>query len=379
MKTAAPRSAVKGIYLRGNVYWFAKMIAGKRNYVSLETDDLALAIRRSEDLKNNPVLESGDLLVHVVDRYVKHCVKNREWSLSTERSKGYVLKKWAEVQGHVTPSQIRTETIRAWHSNRLKTVEETTAYGNLMTLQGFFNWAKDAERLCSTNPVKPLTERKASTRIRCPEVAARKDFCSPALTEKLITECQREDLKFILFCGFHAGMRFAEIVEARRFWFDLNAGLLHFRKHEGIRFKDREERTVPLTARFTEFLSGFNWPDSEQGYMLHPEIPFRRKNVYRWDFRLPFRNYMCSQECSWVTPHIMRHTFASLLASAGVSIFKIANWLGDEVRVVERHYAKLIANDLEIDRGFAPPPAGHQCPPHKPDAMRQGTRRSRKG
>ena len=38
----------------------------------------------------------------------------------------------------------------------------------------------------------------------------------------------------------------------------------------------------------------------------------------------------------------MRHTFASLLAIAGVSIFKIAQWLGDDVRVVERHYAHLL-------------------------------------
>jgi integrase len=41
------------------------------------------------------------------------------------------------------------------------------------------------------------------------------------------------------------------------------------------------------------------------------------------------------------TPHIARHTFASLLASAGVSIYKIAQWLDDDVRVVQQHYAKL--------------------------------------
>ena len=36
----------------------------------------------------------------------------------------------------------------------------------------------------------------------------------------------------------------------------------------------------------------------------------------------------------------MRHSFASNLATAGVSIFKIAEWLGDDVRVVQRTYAK---------------------------------------
>lgn len=381
MKTSTPRSAVKGIYRRGQIYWFAKMIAGKRNFVSLETEDFVEAVRRAQDLRDNPVLESGDLLVHAVDRYVKFCVESGEWSLATERSKGYVLKKWAERMGRVTPKQIRTETIRAWHTERLKSVTEVTAYGNLMTLQGFFHWAKDTERLCATNPVKPLTDRKATTRIRCPETAARRDFCSHELRDRLIQECPREDLKFVLYCGFHAGLRFNEIVEARRSWFDLDAGLLHLRKHEGIRFKDREERTVPLTAGFKTFLKEREFLTDPHAYMLHPAILGRRKNIYRWDFGLPFANYMKEQKCEWVTPHIMRHTFASLLASAGVSIFKIAQWLGDEVRVVEKHYAKLIPNDSEIDRAFS----GRQLPeappslPHKPDAKRPSSRRNQKG
>jgi integrase len=380
MEKIDPRSGIKGIYRRGRIYWFAKMVAGKRNFVSLETEDLAEAVQRAQDLRDNPVLESGDLVAHAVDRYVKHCVDCGEWTLSTERSKGYVLKIWADKMGRVTPRQIRTETIRAWHAERLKSVTETTAYGNLMTLQGFFHWAKDTERLCTQNPVKPLTERKSTTRIRCPEAAARRDFCTHELRDRLIKNCTREDLKFVLYCGFHAGLRFNEIVESRRFWFDLDSGLLHLRKHEGIRFKDREERTVPLTAVFKAYLASLVLPDDPQSYILKPKIPHRRKNIYRYDFGTVFRNYMTEQKCPWVTPHIMRHTFASLLASAGVSIFKVAQWLGDEVRVVERHYAKLLPNDSEIDRAFSvpQPPAEPPCPPRTPAAKRPGNRRSRK-
>ena len=81
-------------------------------------------------------------------------------------------------------------------------------------------------------------------------------FCSLALRDRLIRECPREDLKFILYCGFHAGLRKLAIIEARPFWFDLDAGLLHLRKTPTIRFKDREERTVPLTQEFKTFLKG---------------------------------------------------------------------------------------------------------------------------
>ena len=61
---------------------------------------------------------------------------------------------------------------------------------------------------------------------------------------------------------------------------------------------------------------------------------------------------MKAQGLGWVTPHVMRHTFASLLASKGVSIYKIALWLGDDVRVVQKHYAKLLPKDEDIESAF---------------------------
>ena len=48
----------------------------------------------------------------------------------------------------------------------------------------------------------------------------------------------------------------------------------------------------------------------------------------------------------------LRHTFSSLLASSGVSIFKIATWLGDDVGVVQNHYAKLLPGDKDIEKAF---------------------------
>jgi hypothetical protein len=48
----------------------------------------------------------------------------------------------------------------------------------------------------------------------------------------------------------------------------------------------------------------------------------------------------------------MRRTFASLLASKGASIYKIAQWLGDDIAVVQRHYAKLLPKDEDIEVAF---------------------------
>ena len=251
---------LRGIYKNGRYYWFSRMITGKRNAVSLETEDLSEAIRRAQDLRDHPILESGDLLVHAVVRYVRECVQSGDWSLATERSKGYFICKWAKEMGaRLTPRQVTTEDLKRWHAKRRDKVAESTAFGNLMTIQGFFHWAKEA-RLCASNPVLALTNRKSNSRIRPPAPAARKDFCIPALRDKLIAEAPRQDLAFILHCGFHAGLRFNEIVEAKGFWFDLDGGHLHLRKHAGIRFKDREERTIPtVLSCWSVFVAWVTW------------------------------------------------------------------------------------------------------------------------
>jgi hypothetical protein len=48
----------------------------------------------------------------------------------------------------------------------------------------------------------------------------------------------------------------------------------------------------------------------------------------------------------------MRHSFTSICASKGIDIYRIATWLGDDVRVVQRHYAKLRPDDREIMKAF---------------------------
>lgn len=53
------------------------------------------------------------------------------------------------------------------------------------------------------------------------------------------------------------------------------------------------------------------------------------------------------QRCHWYT---LRHTFASQLVMAGVSIYKVARFLGHaSVTTTERHYAQLVPEELHED------------------------------
>ena len=102
-------------------------------------------------------------------------------------------------------------------------------------------------------------------------------------------------------------------------WFDIAGGCIHLQRSPTWEPKDREDRTIPLTAAFRTFLErDFH---SSGPFMVAPAVE-RGRARYRWDFRRPFEDFMAAQDVPWVTTHVMRHTFASLLASRGVSIYK---------------------------------------------------------
>ena len=50
----------------------------------------------------------------------------------------------------------------------------------------------------------------------------------------------------------------------------------------------------------------------------------------------------------------MRHTFASLYAQAGVSLYKIGSWMGHSSSEVTEIYAHLAEYDADINKGSAP-------------------------
>jgi integrase len=165
--------------------------------------------------------------------------------------------------------------------------------------------------------------------------------------DTLIAECRDDALRFVLFCGFHAGMRKEEVIEARPEWFDLASGHVHIGPTPTWIPKDRERRSVPLSPSFRLFLAGYGLPSP---YMLAPKVK-RGRARYRYDFRRPFQAHLkaCGVRCTF---HDARRTFASLLVSAGVSIYKVAKYLGDGVGVVEKHYGHLQADNGELDRVF---------------------------
>jgi integrase len=334
----------RGIYKRGSVYWLNFQINGKRNYVTLETENFAEAVKRAGEIRAAPALLPGNGFPLEIESFLAHKRRRNEFTASSAHGRGFILRAFARWVDKPSAASVTGSDIARFYDLNLNERSATTANTYLSILHSFFQWCVTVANICRRNPclaIERAEDEHSGITLR--------DFCREEQRDLLIKSATRDDLKFALYCGFHAGMRKNEIIEARPFWFDMKARLIHLRRTATMNFKDREERTVPMTEEFHRFLLEYGL---REPFMLQPNVK-HGKNRYRYDFKRPFTEHMKEQGMEWVTIHTMRHTFASLLASNGVSLYKIAVWLGDDPRVVDRRYARLKPNDPDIERAFS--------------------------
>jgi integrase/recombinase XerD len=318
------------------------MVEGRRTQASLKTSDYAEAVVNATKIINHPFLHEAEPLEQEIESFLAHKKRQNEYSPASVESKQYALSEFARFTGKRRVADISTTDIERFYQALQDRVSESTAQGYITTVRSFFNRMVELKKI-RFNPVEGLSLARLDRK-------GRLLFCPPELRDKLIAKAPNDTMKFILYCGFHGGLRKNEIIEARPEWFDLERGSLHIRATDTFRPKDREARAIPLTREFQKFLKCYGM---QSPFMLRPDVKHGEAR-YRYDFRRPWNDFMETQGCEWVTPHVMRHTFASLLASKGVSIYKIALWLGDDVRVVQKHYAKLLPKDEDIESAFRP-------------------------
>jgi len=336
---------MKGLYRRGDVYWirFTPFPRQPQCFASTgETDEAkAIVAARAIMTREAEVAASqAGTCAAEIEAYV-FAMQRRGLAESTRQSRRYVLTAACDEIGVTSPRTLSKAAILKWYDSQ-RVRNERTAIAYLTIIRYWCEWLCEAGKL-SVNPAKGIIAPKLRQKVR-------RAFLLPDQARKLIAECSDLHLRFALYCALHAGMRKLEIVEARCDWFDLDAGLLHVQATDTFEVKDRDDRTVPLTDDFIAWLKTEFWPNGKppaQSYALKPEVKKGRYR-YRYDFRTAFENMMRDQQLP-NTFHDLRRTFASLLVSKGISIYKVAKWLGDEVAMVEKTYGHLIPNDAEIN------------------------------
>jgi site-specific recombinase XerD len=357
----------QGIYRRGTVYWFAIQRDGHRRHVSLKTDDLSLAVTRAAAVKKQewkPTDSNFKGLSASVAKYLASKTITTKHSPSTNKWATRALKQFSANIKCSRVSEITEDHVAGFYGSLRKRKKpngkmfsENSAHSYLRAVRGFLSWAV-TEKLCFDNPGKVKFGKPSQpARIKCATITER---------DCILQNAQNDSIKFVLFCTFHAGMRFNEVVQARPDWFNLEAGYITIQKTDSFTVKNRKNRTVPLSSPFKQFLKEYGL---RSPFMLEPKR--LKGKEYRYDFRVPWDKSLAIATAKlketkphanlcWITPHLARHTFASILAQQGVSIYKIAEWIGDTIEVCTRHYAHLAPSDNTIDALL-----GDKLPPTK--------------
>ena len=345
---ASSANRLKGIYKRGKKFWFRYSHEGHQTRVPLHTENEGEAVTKALEIRANPLL-AAEPLTEELESFLAEKLGDHTYTSHTVENRRAVLKTWMADRNLREVRQVREDEIRLWLKSLRKgkdRLEESTIDSYGMMIRAFCAWLVENKKL-RENPAlfiksKPFTSAK------------QRSFCRREQVDALIRECPSVEMKFILYAGFHAGLRKEEVIQARPEWFDLRLNILEVVESDDWKPKDKDKRAIPLSKAFHDFLvNEMSIKGELPGPFLLRSEKEQGKARYRYDFRKPFEKYVESQELPSLKPHIMRHTFASLLAIAGVSIFKIAKWLGDDVRVVERHYAHLMPHDVDIERAFS--------------------------
>ncbi|MCZ7636928.1 MAG: hypothetical protein M5U12_13295 [Verrucomicrobia bacterium] len=236
---------IRGLYQRGRIFWFAHQENGRRVYVSLKTPDYVLAVQRAAQIIKRPSLNPTEGLAADIDAFLTYQLAHHNFTAATADSKGAILRKFGDWIGWLDTASITAEDLQRFYDEQRQTIKEGSAQTYVMALRSFFGWAVQ-QALRRDNPA-------AEVRMGRVVSTPRRRFCTFAERDRIIAEAPTGELSFVLYCGFHAGLRKNEIIQARPDWFDLDQGLLHVRKTPTFEPKDKEERTVPLTKEFREF------------------------------------------------------------------------------------------------------------------------------
>lgn len=333
-----------GIFQRGEVYWLRYSANGVQVRVSLQTSDRKLAYERAEELRGRAVVcaKTGKAigekseLERQVAKYTTEKLRAGKYVQTSADNATRAITYFAEMQGITDPAKITSPILADFYTKLQEITSEATAQTYVTRVATFATWAGmrvTTPEFSSDAPSREITI--ASDRV--PELLG------------LATG----EMKFILLAGFRAGLRRGEITMARPQWFDLARNRIHIPSKDpltGFIPKSGRARTIPLVSEFREFINA-EYPDwTTRKFCLRPEKSMG-KWKYRFDFRQMFESF-AKKNCEELTPHVMRHSYASHLANAGIGIAQLASWTGDRIATLEKHYLHLESDAEKAEAAF---------------------------
>ena len=315
----------KGLYRRGNVYWICYKFKGKlyresTGKVSQKEAEYVLACRRKEN-------DEGELPKSKMIDY-KFAELAKEYLKWAERQRSYKDKKlWMkqlnEVFGNLNVSDLNTQMIEQWQSERLNLNKPATVNRVLACLKHMFTKAVDwdmasEETLKQVRKVKFLKEY--NKRLRYLDV----EGC------QTLIDCCAPHLKPIVTVALNTGMRRGEILGLRWEQVDLSHGFILLEIS-----KNGERREIPINTTL-EYLF------KEMPHSIESKYVFVDKDGKPYkDVKRSFGTAIRKAGISDFRFHDLRHTFASHLVMAGIDLISVKELLGHKTITMTLRYSHL--------------------------------------
>lgn len=254
---------------------------------------------------------------------------------------------------------VTVEDVERWVAQERKrvtrrgdVVSPVTINGRLTGCCTVYDWLLKGGFVTEPNPFTASAAARISTAPRRPKFLTKDEI------EVVLGIASQASEHAYLFCmlGLYAGLRKREILELK--WQDIHMdradqdgralGCLYvWGDGERTTKTTKSNRVVPLHPELRVVFSKLE-RDPDQ-FIVRPWATKRGPEGYRWNPRVLFQ--AISKELGHpVSPHTLRHTFASQLAQRGVSIFKISAWLGHTSVETTQVYAHVAPVDEEIGR-----------------------------
>ena len=330
----------EAIQKRGNVWWLDCRINGTRYQIPLGKGinrkvalELA-AIKRTAILRG----EAGIAKKRKDMSFQKAAGEFLAWARANKRPKttaGYesILRRLGEFFGDKMLSEIHPFLVEKYKQKRLADGAKVGVNRELSRLRTLFNLCIKWGKFEGVNP--------ASRYQRAPESRGRLRFLTEEEEARLL-QAAEEPLRSVIILAIHTGLR-AQSEALTMTWDCVDFAQKNVTVMDHFA-KNGETRTVPLNSTVLAALKALRGrgPGPEV-FMVHKGS--KRRGDKNWEpyksFRTAFQSACQRANLSGVTPHVLRHTFASRLVMRGADLRTVQELGGWKSLNMVQRYAHL--------------------------------------
>lgn len=375
------------LYKRGRIYQLKYYVGGKQKEISLRTDVLQIAKEKQRQFESaqargddNP-LPTRTPLPQILGAYVDHirAIKSAKSAQNdvyylreafglicqelkiTSRTPSLKTRK-RKSQGSQVDRRRKLPVIEAGYLEditvaqiaqfidfkvRDQGIKPKTANHYRSIIRRVINWAMEYHGIRLPNNLNPAAKvrpyKEAAPEIRFLTLAQ--------IDEQLHALRFKPQLQTMVATLIYAGLRREELLWLTIDDLDLTRrngghGLIRVQAKtiddQTWQPKTRRNRAVPISRDLRGYLDRYAVPKSDAGWFFpSPLAQWWDPDNFSADLRLANREAGLGWACL-----DFRHTFGSLLAQKGVSLYKISILMGNSPEVCKRHYASVLPHSL---------------------------------